>query len=80
MVQDSLSFDELAAWYTQEGYKVAPWLELLDLNKWAVGAAASSAANGMSDTNTMRTNTYGTIGCRRWCRELVVLVVATLVV
>lgn len=46
MVRDSLSFDELAAWYTQEGYKVAPWLELLDLNKWAVGAAASSAANG----------------------------------
>ncbi|CAN0544969.1 unnamed protein product, partial [Ectocarpus sp. 8 AP-2014] len=34
----SLSFDELAAWYTQEGYKVAPWLELLDLNKWAVGS------------------------------------------
>ena len=59
MVQDSLSFDELAAWYTQEGYKVAPWLELLDLNKWAVGAAASSAANGKSDTITMRTNTYG---------------------
>ena len=38
-VQDSLSFDDLAAWYTEEGYKVSPWLELLDLNKWAVGAA-----------------------------------------
>lgn len=57
MVQDSLSFDELAAWYTQEGYKVAPWLELLDLNKWAVGAAApSSSANGK-----------GNNGCDAWC-------------
>lgn len=46
MVHNSLSFDELAAWYTREGYKVAPWLELLDLNKWAVGAAASPSANG----------------------------------
>lgn len=45
MVQDSLTFDELAAWYTGEGYKVSPWLELLDLNKWAVGAA-TPGSNG----------------------------------
>lgn len=44
-MRDSLSFDELAAWYTHEGYKVAPWLELLDLNKWAVGAAGNAPGN-----------------------------------
>ncbi|CAN0247181.1 unnamed protein product, partial [Ectocarpus fasciculatus] len=45
VMRDSLSFDELAAWYTQEGYKMAPWLELLDLNKWAVGAAGNAPGN-----------------------------------
>ena len=45
-VQDSLSFDDLAAWYTEEGYKVSPWLELLDLNKWAVGAANPATSGG----------------------------------
>lgn len=44
-MRDSLSFDELAAWYTQEGYKVAPWLELLDLNKWAVGSTGNAPGN-----------------------------------
>lgn len=41
-----MSFDDLAAWYTEEGYKVSPWLELLDLNKWAVGAANPATSGG----------------------------------
>jgi Ca2+-binding EF-hand superfamily protein len=28
------SFEDLADWYTQGGYVVATWLELLDLSKW----------------------------------------------
>lgn len=28
------SFEDLADWYTQGGYMVATWLELLDLSKW----------------------------------------------
>ncbi|CBJ31781.1 conserved unknown protein [Ectocarpus siliculosus] len=51
VMRDSLSFDELAAWYTQEGYKVAPWLELLDLNKWAVGATGNAPGGGRSGGN-----------------------------
>jgi hypothetical protein len=30
----SASFDHLAGWYSQCGFQLAPWLELLDLNKW----------------------------------------------
>ncbi|CAM9272378.1 unnamed protein product [Discosporangium mesarthrocarpum] len=41
-LKNCLSFDELASWYTKGGYRVAPWLELLDLHKWAVGAASQS--------------------------------------
>ena len=29
----SLTFDNFANWYSTEGYNIAPWLELLDLNK-----------------------------------------------
>lgn len=28
------SFDDIADWYTSAGYRVAPWLELLDMTKW----------------------------------------------
>jgi Ca2+-binding EF-hand superfamily protein len=31
-----VSFDDIADWYTNGGYSVAPWLELLDLSKWVV--------------------------------------------
>ena len=31
-----LSFDEFAEWYTNGGFKVASWFELLDLHKWVV--------------------------------------------
>ena len=29
-----VAFDDFADWYTDGGYKVASWLELLDLSKW----------------------------------------------
>ena len=31
-----ISFDDFADWYTQGGYGSVPWLELLDLKKWAL--------------------------------------------
>ena len=31
---DLISFEEFAEWYTNGGFEVAPWLELLDLSKW----------------------------------------------
>ncbi|GKY99745.1 hypothetical protein MPSEU_000928400 [Mayamaea pseudoterrestris] len=31
--QDQFSFESFASWYCSGGYNVAPWLELLDLNK-----------------------------------------------
>ena len=31
----SMSFDDFADWYTAVGYSSIPWLELLDLQKWA---------------------------------------------
>ena len=34
--ENSLSFDEFAEWYTNGGFKVASWFELLDLHKWVV--------------------------------------------
>eukprot|EP00638_Chattonella_subsalsa_P000340 CAMPEP_0117760054 /NCGR_PEP_ID=MMETSP0947-20121206/16370_1 /TAXON_ID=44440 /ORGANISM="Chattonella subsalsa, Strain CCMP2191" /LENGTH=938 /DNA_ID=CAMNT_0005580609 /DNA_START=304 /DNA_END=3120 /DNA_ORIENTATION=- len=32
--KNNIDFEELAAWYTEGGYKISPWLELLDLKKW----------------------------------------------
>lgn len=32
----SMSFDDFADWYTAVGYSSIPWLELLDLQKWAM--------------------------------------------
>ena len=29
-----ISFSDFADWYTDGGYRVAPWLELLDMRKW----------------------------------------------
>lgn len=29
-----ITFDNIADWYTNSGYRIAPWLELLDLSKW----------------------------------------------
>lgn len=32
----TMSFDDFASWYTRVGYSSIPWLELLDLQKWAM--------------------------------------------
>lgn len=34
-----VSFEEFAAWYTDGGYTIVPWLELLDLKKWPFDTA-----------------------------------------
>merc|ERR1711871_624313 len=31
---DRINFEQFADWYTEGGYEMIPWLELLDLNKW----------------------------------------------
>jgi Ca2+-binding EF-hand superfamily protein len=33
---DRLDFDEFGQWYNEGGFERAPWLELLDLNKWVL--------------------------------------------
>jgi len=33
---DCVSFDEFGEWYNEGGFETAPWLELLDLNKWVL--------------------------------------------
>jgi Ca2+-binding EF-hand superfamily protein len=32
---DKINFDEFGEWYNKGGYEIAPWIELLDLEKWA---------------------------------------------
>jgi len=32
--QVAANFDDIADWYTSAGYRIAPWLELLDMSKW----------------------------------------------
>eukprot|EP01138_Halocafeteria_seosinensis_P005027 gb/GECG01005140.1/.p1 GENE.gb/GECG01005140.1/~~gb/GECG01005140.1/.p1 ORF type:complete len:2574 (+),score=322.80 gb/GECG01005140.1/:1-7722(+) len=34
VTREVLSFEQFGAWYNEEGFKMAPWLELLDLRKW----------------------------------------------
>ena len=29
-----ISFEEFGTWYTEGGFRIVPWLELLDLGKW----------------------------------------------
>lgn len=33
---DRINFDEFGEWYNEGGFEIAPWLELLDLNKWVL--------------------------------------------
>jgi Ca2+-binding EF-hand superfamily protein len=35
-----ISFEEFGEWYNAGGFRVMPWLELLDLRKWDTAAAA----------------------------------------
>eukprot|EP00978_Attheya_sp_CCMP212_P006860 scaffold15989_cov54-Attheya_sp.AAC.5 len=41
-----ISFEKFGEWYNKGGFKLVPWLELLDLEKWdAAGKAAAAAAS-----------------------------------
>lgn len=33
--KEVIIFDDFASWYTNSGFEVCPWIELLDLRKWA---------------------------------------------
>jgi len=37
--EDKISYEEFGLWYNNGGFNVLPWLELLDLRKWAVPSA-----------------------------------------
>ena len=34
--KDRVDFDEFGEWYNEGGFEAAPWLEILDLNKWVL--------------------------------------------
>jgi len=34
--KERVDFDEFGEWYNEGGFETAPWLELLDLNKWVL--------------------------------------------
>ena len=52
--EDRITFAEFADWYTYGGFEVAPWLELLDLNKWPV------TSSSLGDTPAESEAEYGT--------------------
>lgn len=33
---NTVTFDDFGEWYNEGGFEIAPWLELLDLNKWVL--------------------------------------------
>jgi len=52
-----VSFEAFGDWYNSGGFKLVPWLELLDLAKWDYAgraAAAAAAAAAKSDRHTQR--------------------------
>ena len=34
--ENGISFDGIAEWYSRIGFKLAPWLELVDVMKWSL--------------------------------------------
>ena len=36
-----ITFDDFGTWYNEGGFECAPWLELLDLDKWTHGSRTS---------------------------------------
>ena len=47
-----ISFETFASWYTNGGYEVAAWLELLDHKKWLFASTITSAVELVADTTT----------------------------
>ncbi|KAL3809237.1 hypothetical protein ACHAXA_005285 [Cyclostephanos tholiformis] len=48
---NAVKFEDFAKWYTEGGYAVAPWLELLDLQKFLSLIGESSAGKHPPDSN-----------------------------
>jgi hypothetical protein len=48
---DRLDFDEFGQWYNDGGFERAPWLELLDLNKWVLLDIDIQAENDVPKTS-----------------------------
>jgi Ca2+-binding EF-hand superfamily protein len=46
--QETISFEEFADWYTNGGFQLIPWLELLDLKKWPYEATEGQEINESS--------------------------------
>ena len=59
----TLSFDEFAEWYTNGGFKVASWFELLDLHKWVVAPENKQApAAQLGEADGLRERRAGADG------------------
>ncbi len=48
---NAVTFEDFAKWYTEGGYAVAPWLELLDLQKFLSLIGESSSSKYSPDSN-----------------------------
>ena len=48
---NAVTFEDFAKWYTEGGYAVAPWLELLDLQKFLSLIGESSSSKYPPDSN-----------------------------
>ena len=47
--ESSVSFEDIADWYTSGGFQIATWLELLDLSKWLVLSLNDESSTGSQD-------------------------------
>jgi hypothetical protein len=54
-----VSFHQFRQWYNVTGYMVITWLELLDLKKWPVPAAAAAAAAPAQQASARAPRTSG---------------------
>jgi len=52
--KSAVTFDEFAEWYTEGGFTIAPWLELLDLSKF-ISLLDGEIADGSSSANDTTT-------------------------
>ncbi|CAB9528425.1 expressed unknown protein [Seminavis robusta] len=64
-VKDAYTFGLFAEWYSQGGYNVAPWLELLDLNKMVSLLGEPGSFSAMPQTQ-QRPNSHSSV---RECRS-----------
>lgn len=50
--RSSVSFEDIADWYTGGGFEVATWLELLDLSKWLIHSQESRDGSNDNDADS----------------------------